>query len=63
MQESGTILVVIDPTKTKQHALDQAAILARKLDKQLELFICTHDDTLKHYRNILGEEAFEISKT
>ena len=58
-----TILVVIDPTKTKQHALEYAAVLAQKLGKKLELFICTHDDSLKHYREILGEEIFETSKT
>ncbi len=60
---ADTILVVIDPTHIKQHALEQAAVLAEKLDKKLELFISTHDDSLKHYREILGEEVLETSRT
>ena len=62
MQESNTILVVIDPTKSKQHALEQASLIAQKFDKNLALFICTHDDSLKNYKNIMGEESFKVSK-
>ena len=59
---SDSILVVIDPTKVEQYALEYASSLAEKLHKKLELFICVHDDALIHYREILGEEIFETSK-
>ena len=63
MNESDFILVVIDPTVARQRALEQAAILARKLDKKLQLVICTHDESLQHYQNILNEDQVKSSVT
>lgn len=61
MNNSDTILVIIDPTVHEQRALKQASIVAEKLSKKLELLICTHDETLQHYKNILDEEKVKAS--
>ena len=63
MNKSDSILVVIDPTVHEQPALKQAAILAQKLDKNLQLLICTHDESLQHYKNILDDEKVKSSVT
>ncbi len=63
MNDSDSILVVIDPTVHEQRALEQASILAKKLGKNLELLICTHDETLQHYQHILDEEQVKSSVT
>lgn len=63
MNNSDSILVVIDPTVHEQHALNQASILAHKLGKKLVLLICTHDESLQHYKNILDEEKVKSSVT
>ena len=63
MNNSDSILVVIDPTVHEQRALTQASILAEKLGKNLQLLICTHDESLQHYQHILDEEKVKSSVT
>lgn len=63
MDNSGSILAIIDPTTQEQRALKQAAVLAHKLDKPLQLLICTHDETLQHYQGILDETQVKSSVT
>ncbi len=59
---SQAILAVIDPTVEKQPALEQAVVLAQKLNKPLELFICTHGESIMNYHHILGDEAITSLK-
>ena len=44
------ILVVVDPTADPQPALQHAAVLARKTQAQLELFVCAYDADLLESR-------------
>lgn len=53
MAHGNHILAIIDPTATEHPALDRAALLAARLNRPLELFICDYDQYLA------GERFFD----
>lgn len=53
MSQNGHILAIIDPTATEHPVLDRAALLAARLNRPLELFICDYDQYLA------GERFFD----
>lgn len=53
MAQGNHILAIIDPTATEQPVLDRAALLAARLQRPLELFICDYDQYLA------GERFFD----
>lgn len=53
MSHDSHILAIIDPTVTEQPVLDRAALLAARLNRPLELFICDYDQYLA------GERFFD----
>ncbi len=53
MELTNHLLVVIDPTCKEQPALAQASIIAKKLNLDLELLICSYDSNLIEHKELL----------
>ncbi len=53
MPQNNHVLAIIDPTATEHPVLDRAALLAARLQRPLELFICDYDQYLA------GERFFD----
>ena len=53
MELTNNLLVVIDPTHKEQPGLAQAMIIAKKLELDLELFICSFDSNLIEHKELL----------
>lgn len=47
----GKLLVVFDPTRDDQPALERAAVIATRFNAQLHLFACIYTDTAGHADN------------
>ncbi len=53
MAQTNHVLAIIDPTATEQPVIDRAALLAARMKRGLELFICDYDQYLA------GERFFD----
>lgn len=61
MSQTKRIMVVIDPTSTEQPAAERAAWLAKRMDAQLDLFICDYFSEMA-YQELIDFSALELAR-